>query len=535
MSINATHPSRAVARSTRAMVASPHALATAAGVDVLRRGGNAVDAAIATNAVLTVVMPSSCGIGGDAFWLISDRKRGVVAYNGSGRAPAAASAQRLRDLGESVMPLRGAHSVTVPGAVRSWEDVANAHGSRSLDELLEPAERYARAGFACTDVIANYFELNAALLQRNAEATSTFLRDGSPRAGTVVRNPALADSIAEIRRGGADAFYTGRIAEAIVATVHEGGSGLTLDDLAAHRTEQTQPIRLAWRGGELLAHPPNSVGATALEAMGMLRGDGELDAPMWNHVAVEAMKIALDDRDTYFGDPAFVDVPIDRLLSETYLRERRAEIDPARARMHHARTDRGGTVYLCVVDDEGNAVSLIESLYMNFGSGLVARGTGIVLHNRGGYFSLVADHPNELAGGKRPVHTLAPSMFLRDGMPELVFGTMGGDGQTQSHVQILHNLYERGLSVQQALDEPRWLYGRHDGIPGSAGPGHALLVESRVDPSVLGSWIERGHDVGVIGAYENLMGHASAIQVLRHEGTLAGGADPRADSAALGL
>ena len=304
--VPASHPSRAVARSTRGMVASPHAIASAAGLDVLRRGGNAVDAAIATNAVLTVVMTASCGIGGDAFWLVYDPKtRETTAYNGSGRSAASMNAGMLRAKGLASMPERGAQSVTVPGAVRSWEDVARSHGTRGLDELLVPAEAYARDGFACTDVVANYFALNERMLRADPDAFRTYLTNGTPRAGSIVRNPALADSFAAIRRGGADAFYTGRIAEAIVATLNDGGNPMTLDDLAAHRTETTVPARVAWNGREILTHPPNSVGAAALIAMGMLRNDGALDDPAWNHVAVEAMKMALDDRDRYFRDPAF--------------------------------------------------------------------------------------------------------------------------------------------------------------------------------------------------------------------------------------
>ena len=533
--VPASHPSRAVARSTRGMVASPHALASAAGLDVLRRGGNAVDAAIATNAVLTVAMTASCGIGGDAFWLVYEPRTGeTTAYNGSGRSPAAASAGALKAKGFASMPERGPHSVTVPGAVRSWEDVARAHGTRGLDELLAPAETYARDGFACTDVVANYFTLNERMLRADPDALRTYFTNGTPRAGSIVRNPALADSFAAIRRGGADAFYTGRIAEAIVATLNDGGSPMTLDDLAAHRTEKTLPSRIAWNGREIITHPPNSVGAAALIAMGMLRGDGDLDDLEWNHIAVEAMKMALDDRDRYFRDPAFGSVPLERLLSDSYLAERRASIDPERARPHVPERDRGGTIYLCVVDEDGRAVSLVESLYMNFGSGVMARDTGIVLHNRGGYFSLDDAHPNVLEGAKRPTSTLCCSMVMRGGVPELVFGSMGGDGQTQTHVQLLHNLYERGRNVQQALDEPRWVYGRRD-ASGHDDPLHTLFVESRMDRAIVTSLEAKGHRVGTLGPYENAMGHSNAIQILADSGTLAGAGDPRADSAALGL
>ncbi len=531
-------PSRAVARSTRAMVASPHALATAAGVDVLRRGGNAVDAAIAANAVLTVVYPASCGIGGDAFWIVHDpdATRGgprTVAYNASGRTPRGAS---LDTLPHGVLPERGALSVTVPGAVRSWEDVGRAHGTRGLDELLAPAERYARDGFAITDVVANYAKLNEALLRRDAEATRIFLHRGVPRAGDVQRNPDLAGTIGAIRTRGADALYTGEIAQRIVRTLQRGGSRMTVEDLAAHRTEETTPLRIAWNGGELVAHPPNSQGALLLMAAGALAGDRGADEPFWHHLGVETMKRAIAIRDATFRDPAFGPTGVEARLAPAAMAELRASIDPDRASPHEHAPDRGGTIFLCVVDENGMAVSLIESLYMNYGSGLIAEGTGIVLQNRGAYFSTQPGDPNVYEGGKRPVHTLSPPMFLRDGAPALVFGTMGGDGQPQIQLQFLHQLMDRGLDVQQALDVPRWIYGRHQLTERpELRTGEMVLVESRMPESIVDGLRRRGHAVEPLGAYENAMGHAHAIAIDRERGTLAGGADPRADSLALGL
>lgn len=526
-------PSRAVARSTRAMVATPHGLATAAGLDVLRRGGNAVDAAIAANAVLTVVYPASCGIGGDAFWLVHDpRAARTAAYNGSGRTPRAASLDRLPG---GMLPQRGALTVTVPGAVRSWEDVGRAHGRRGLDELLAPAETYARDGFAVTDVVANYVAINAALLREDAEATRLFL-DVPAAAGDVLRNPELGETLAAIRRGGADAFYGGRIGEAIVARLRSGGSAMTLDDLAAHRTETTAPLRVAWHDGELLAHPPNSQGACLLLGAGMLAGDGGVPETLWNHLAIEAMKRAVAIRDATFRDPAFGPTGIEERLAPEALRALRATIDPDRASTRAYVPDRGGTIYLCVVDEDGMAVSLIESLYMNFGSGVVVPGTGIVLQNRGAYFSTDPRHVNVYEGGKRPMHTLAPPMLLRDGKPSLVFGTMGGDGQPQVQLQLLHHVVESGLDVQRALDLPRWVLG---GYTPSERPDHAptesVLVESRFEPELIAALERRGHRVDALGPYENVMGHAHAIAIDHERGTLSGGADPRADSVALGL
>ena len=531
------HPSRAVARSARGMVATPHPQATLAGLDVLRRGGNAVDAAIAANAVLTVVYSASCGIGGDAFWLVYDpRAKAVAAYNGTGRTPRGASLERLRGSHGPVLPLRGALTVTVPGAVRSWEDVGGEYGTRGLDELLEPAENFARDGYVVTDVVADYFALNVDLIENDREAERIFFTHGVPRPGELLRNPDLAQTLSAIRRGGADAFYTGRIAERIIRTLNARGNLMTLDDLATHRTERTQPLRIPWNGRELLAHPPNSQGATMLFAMGVLENDRNAAELEWNHLAIEAMKCALDERNATFADPAFHDCGFGAKLTARHLADVRASIDPRRARVTAGADDHGDTIYLCVVDEHGGAVSLIESLYMNFGSGIVAEGTGILLHNRGAYFSLVADHPNVYAGAKRPLHTLSPPMVLRDGEPELVFGTMGGDGQPQIQVQLLHHIYDRGFNVQQALDMPRWIYGRHTiaNRPDIAA-ADSLIVESRMDPQLIAGLRALGHVVHELGPYRNEMGHAHAIAIDRERGTLAGGGDPRADSLALGF
>ncbi len=496
------------------MVVSPHGLATAAGVDVLRRGGNAVDAAIAANAVLAVVYPTSCGVGGDAFWIVHDPKaRHTVSYNGSGRTPRAASLDRLPG---GVLPQRGALSVTVPGAVRSWEDVALLHGTRDLDELLAPAERYARDGSAVTDVVADYARLNEPMLRGDRDTARIFLSGGLPRPGDVLRNPELADTLAAIRRDGADAFYGGAIAERIVQTLRRGGSAMTLEDLASHRTEPTTPLCIPWRGGELLAHPPNSQATLLLLGAGALERDADAPEPLWHHLGVEAMKRAVAIRDATFRDPAFGTSGIEERLAPAALAALRATIDPERASPRERLPDRGGTISLCIVDENGMAVSLIESLYMNYGSGIVAEGTGIVLQNRGAYFSTRPGHPNAYEGGKRPVHTLSPVMFLRDGAPEIVFGTMGGDGQPQILLQLLHHLVERGLDVQRALDRPRWIYGRHQLTerPDLA-TGEMVLVESRMPGEIVDGLRARGHQIEALGPFENAMGHAHAIVVDR--------------------
>ena len=527
-------PSRGVARSTRAIVASPNALASSVGLDVLRRGGNAVDAAIATNAVLTATYVPSCGIGGDSFWVVYEpRTREVLSYNGSGRAPAAANARSLRERGWKKLPDRAPECITVPGAVRSWEDLAARHGTRGLDELLEPAEHFARDGFACTDVVANYFKINAEWLRTRAEATRVFGLDrGLPQPGDVIRNPELAQTFADIRTGGADEFYGGRFGRAWVATLGGLGIAAGLDDLTAHRTERTVPVRSAWHGRELISHPPNSQGATTNMMMNILAGDGTCDEPLWNHLAIESVKLAYRERDRFFCDPHVHDVPLAEFLSPGWAQTARRAIDEDRAWIPaKSAVDRGDTIYLCVVDGEGRCVSLIQSLYMNFGSGYMAEGTGVFLHNRGAHFSLEPGHPNEFMGGKRPLHTLSPGMVLENGEPVLVYGSMGGDGQPQTQIQILHNYFERGMNVQQSLDAPRWTYGRSTDEALST----TVHVESRMAQNVRAALVAKGHPVAIMGPYENQMGHSNAIAIDRERGTLAGGADPRADSAALGL
>ncbi|MGH7662433.1 MAG: gamma-glutamyltransferase family protein [Vulcanimicrobiaceae bacterium] len=530
------HPTRAVARSIKGMIASPHALASAEGARILREGGNAVDAAIAANGVLSVVYPHANGLGGDAFWMIYEpRTGGVVCYNGSGRAPKDLDAAQLRARGKREMPARGALPVTVPGAVRAWEDVAAKHGTRGLDALLAAAESYARDGYVVTEVVAYYLALNETVLAKCQDAAALFLRGGLPTAGTVLRNPGLARAIAELRAGGAEAFYGGAAGRAIVARLNAGGSPMTLDDLRAHRTQVTKPWRLPWAGGEMLAHPPNSHGSCAQIVLGALEGDRTSDEGLWMHLAIEAFKHAFYIRDTRFGDPDFVKLDEREFLSPPALRAIRATIEPDRVTAEFRQPDAGDTVAIVVADDEGLVVSLIQSLYMNFGSAIVAGESGIVLQNRGAYFNLIEGHPNELRGGHRPVHTLSPGMYVRDGKPVLTHGSMGGDGQPQIHVQLLRAVVERGLDVQSAIDAPRWIAGRPH-VPGREDVmTDTVVVESRMPDEVVDGLTRRGHKVELLGEFDHTMGHAQAIFIDRERGTFSGGSDPRADSLALGV
>ena len=527
---------RAVARSTRGMVASPHALATAEGVRVLRDGGNAVDAAIATNGVLAAVYPQANGLGGDAFWMVYEPRTGdVVCYNGSGRAPQALQAAFLRERGYAEVPPRSAFAVTVPGAVRAWEDVAKAHGTRGLDSLLEAGHRYARDGYVVTEVVAYYLALNEQILAQCPYASAMFLRNGLPEAGDVLVNAGLAKTMTDVRTGGADAFYGGSAGRAIVERLKAAGSPIELEDLVAHRTQITQPWRLPWADGEVLSHPPNSHGSCAQIVFGALERDRGADEGLWAHLAIEAFKHAFWIRDTRFGDPDFVTLPQADVLGAAALREIRRRIDPQRVTAQFRRPGSGDTIALVTADEEGRAVCLIQSLYMNFGSGIVAGESGVVLQNRGAYFNLIEGHPNELRGGRRPVHTLSPAMYVRDGKPELVYGTMGGDGQPQIHVQLLHGIYDRGLDVQTAIDAPRWIAGRPH-VPGREDAmTDTVVLESRMTEEVVSALERRGHRTELLGAYDHTMGHAQAIRIDRERGTFSGGSDSRADSLALGF
>jgi gamma-glutamyltranspeptidase/glutathione hydrolase len=512
------------------MIASPHVAASLAGHAVLARGGTAVDAAIAANAVLCVVYPASCGLGGDLFALVYEpRDRSLRAYNGSGRAPLGLNASALRERGMHAVPTRGPLSVSVPGAVRAWEDLARAHGRFGLDTLLDAAHGHAADGFVITDVVATLAARNAELLAA-PEAAGLFFSGRPVRSGEVVRSPALAETIQAIRDGGAEAFYAGPTAERIVRTLQALGSPMTLADLGAHRTEEMTPLRLEWHGYEACAHPPNSQAVLAPMVLAMLRDDGAAGALDWTHTAIEAFKHGFDVRDSRFGEPSTM-APIDDVLDPAVLARARAAIDPLRARDRTVAAPGGGTIAVVAVDGEGRAISLIESIFMNFGSGIVAEDTGVFLHNRGAYFTLEAGHPNELRGGHRPLHTLSPGMLLRDGRPELVYGTMGGDGQPQTQVQIMHNYLEGGLSLQSAIDAPRFVYGRDS----ESSYADSVRVESRMDPGVVEGLRERGHHIEVVEPYEHALGHAHAIAIDYAAGTLAGASDPRADSAALPL
>ncbi len=522
---------------TDGMVASPHYLASMAGVQVLRSGGNALDAAIATNAVLTVVYPHMCAIGGDAFMLIWDPKEErLVGLNGAGRSASRASIEALRRMGLTVMPERGAHAVTVPGAIHAWQTAHSRFGSRSFGSLFESAIHYASSGFPVSASVSASIAANQPLLERQAAAAKQFLPNGvAPRPGTVLRFPDLADSYRQIAEHGVDAFYGGPLGEAIAATVQVDGGLLSAEDVARHQSRWVDPLSTNYRGHDLFELPPPTQGVVSLQLANVAEGYdianlGRNSAEQI-HRLVEAKKLAFTDRDRYVTDPEFSDIPVKRLISKEHAAAQRARIDAHRAVVDEPdRPGLGDTIYLCVVDRDGLCVSLIQSIFNSFGSGLVAGGTGIVLHNRGASFTLEPGAANRLEPNKQPMHTLIPAMLMQDGSPEVVLGTMGAHGQAQTHIQLLCNLVDFELEPQAAIESPRWVSGR--GVAGD--PPHVLYLEEPIGTEVLERLRSMGHEARLTQPFSSLMGHAHMIRIDRERGILMGASDPRSDGAALG-
>lgn len=540
-----------LARGSRGAVVAPHHLATAAGLGILRAGGNAVDAAIATNAVLAVVFGEACGLGGDAFWLIWDEATGAeVALNGSGRAPAAADAATLRASGLASLPNRGPLTITVPGAVRSWGDAHARHGRLPWADLLAPAVELAGGGFPADEHFARAVEGAAVVFEHDLGPGSrgwstTYRPHGRAwRPGERVRLPALAATIERLATHGADDFYAGDLGARQAAGLAAAGCAITVADLAGHASTWGEPLALDYRGATATTHPPNSCGVVALEILNVLRA---LEAPppsmfaprdggatagadlRWVHLGIEAAKRALVDRDTYLSDPAFMEVPVARLLDPAYGEEWARAIGPSRASVPPASRAPvgGGTIWLGVVDGAGNAVSLVESNYAGFGSGVVDPATGIAYQNRGTYFSLDPDHPNVLAPGKRTLHTLLPGMLFRDGRPWVVHGSMGGDAQPAIFAQVVSALVDGGVDVATAVAAPRWF----PGPPAHFAPPDVVEVEPRFRPGLLDELAAMGHRLHVRAPFDGGLGHAHAIELVdggpAAGGTLVAATDPR--------
>ncbi len=529
------------ARATRGLVVTPHAFASEAGLAVLKRGGNAVDAAIAAATTVAVVYPHMNGVGGDSFWLIYDgRRHALRALNAAGRSAAAADLDTYRARFGSAIPVRGgAAALTVPGAVSGWW-AAHVLSRDVLDSpidwhtLLEDAIAHARDGFPSSPgqrrETADAADLFGGAAPAEWPAPFWRIYDPALLARERFVQADLATTLEEIARGGAEAFYRGPLAKRIALGAAAAGSPLTGDDLARHQAEWVDPLRVPYRGGEAVSCPPPTQGFAALAILSLLEGFdisalGEAD---YVHLVVEATKLAFEDRDRYLADPTFSAVPVERCLDPARLAERRRRISRRAAMPAAGAPAKGDTIAIVTADAHGNTVCLIQSLYWEFGSGVIAGDTGVLLQNRGAFFSLDPAHVNRLAPRKQTAHTLIPSMYLVDGRPRLVYGTMGGEGQPQTQAALVTRIVDRGLGPQAAVEAPRWLFGRTWGEA-----TQSLRLEARFGDEVSQSLRERGHDVSVVEDWSDLMGHAQVIRV--DPDGLSGGSDPRADGAASGV
>jgi gamma-glutamyltranspeptidase / glutathione hydrolase len=536
------HQTRSVVMARHGAIATSQPLATAAGLRVLESGGNAVDAAVTAAAVLSVVEPTMNGIGGDLFAMVYEPKdKTIHGLNASGRAGAHATMEEFQKRGVKRIPVRGPLSITVPGVVDGWNELLKKYGTITLAHALQPAIGYARDGFAVSPIIAGQWKEVESVLARDPEAAATFLPNGkAPAPGDVFKNPRLAGSLEKIAAGGRDAFYKGEIAKAIADDMQRRGGLITLADLEAHHSDWIDPISTSYRGYNVFELPPNTQGVTALEILNIMEGY-DLKALGHNtaaylHRFVEAKRIAFADRDAWIGDASTTPAAaVERMLSKEYANERRGEIPAGRSAESYkplslsgAATPgddphpvgNGDTVYLTAADDQGNAVSLIESLFETFGSGIVAGETGITLQDRGTLFSLTPGHPDQIAPGKRPFHTLVPAMVTKDGSLWLTFGVMGGDMQAQAHAQVLANLIDFGMNIQEAGEAPRF---RHTAT--------GLALESGIDQKARDSLTAMGYHIiemrDAFGGFQGIM-----IDPKTH--VLMAGSDPRKDGMAAG-
>jgi len=526
----------------KGMVATSHPLATQIGVDILQRGGSAVDAAIAANAALGFLEPTGCGIGGDLFAIVWDaRTKKLYGLNGSGRSPRALTRQMLLDKGLSSIPAYGPLPVSVPGTVDAWFALHGRFGKLPLADLLDPAIRYAEEGAPLPPLIAWY--LGRALKQFHSAGypniRETYFPDGRiPAEGDVFRNPLLASTYKKIAQGGRDAFYRGEMAQAIAGFVRSQGGYLSEEDLASHRSEWVEPVSVPYRGYDVWELPPNGQGIAALQMLRILEGYDFDTIPFGSdlhlHLVVEAKKLAFEDRARYYADMDFARVPVDSLLSGEYAASRRALIDPDKAGSYlPGLAGAPETIYLTTADAEGNMVSLIQSNFRGMGSGMVPPGLGFMLQDRGELFTLEEGRANTYEPGKRPFHTIIPAFVTKDGLPVMSFGVMGGDFQPQGHVQILMNILDFGMDIQEAGDAPRW---QHSG--GSDPSGPMVRAKGKVQLESGFSWeavrglLRRGHEVGWdLGSY----GGYQAIWYDRARGIYLGASESRKDGQASGF
>ncbi len=524
---------RSVVMTRYGIVAAESPLAAQAGARILEQGGSAVDAAVATNAVMGVVAPMMDGIGGDLFAIVYDAKTGkLYGLNASGWAPATLSIDFLKSKGITTMPQHGIQSVTVPGAVDGWSKLLERFGHKKLSEDIAPAIHYAEDGFPVPEQVAAAWALSEQSVSADANAAKTFLPGGrAPRAGELFRNPDVARSLQAIASGGRDAFYKGEIAQRIVAYSQRVGGTISAADLAEYSSEWVEPVSTTYHGWIVYELPPNGQGIAALEMLNMMEqfplakfGHNSADAL---HAMIEAKKLAYADLLRYMADPRFARVPVAGLISKDYARQRAQLIDMAKANCDVApgKPPAGSeTTYLSAVDRDGNMISLIQSNYDHFGSGLVADGTGFALQNRGGLFSLDSSSPNALAGRKRPLHTIIPAFMTKDDV-KIAFGIMGGFNQSQAHAQFVSNVVDFGLNTQAALESPRFTKVTFAGCD--------VQMEARIPEAVRAALESRGHQITVRGDFSSNMGGGQAVMRNFSTGVNFGGSDPRKDGAAI--
>jgi gamma-glutamyltranspeptidase len=524
---------RPVALGRGGMVVSAHPLATLAGVEVLKDGGSAADAAVAVNAVLAVTQPYCCGVGGDLFCLYYEAATGRVHFlNGAGRAGSRASLEAARARGWSAVPVLGPATVSVPGCVRAWAMLLERFGTRPLAALLGPAIHYAEQGFPTTHLVSQAIEEMLAI-NPDPEWRRIFAPEGRvPALGDLLVQADLARTLRDLAAEGPGLFATGRVAGAIADRLAAEGF-LTADDLARHTGAWGEPLSIPYRDVTVFETPPPTQGLAALLALNIVEGvplgQRRVHSAEHLHLLIEAAKLAYADRDRWIADPEHARVPVAALLDKAYAARRRTAVDPRKAQQHPFGDPEGDTTGFVVADGQGNLVSVIQSLFNSFGSGVVSPGTGVVLHNRGRHFSLDAAHPSVLAPGKQPFHTLIAAIATRDGRPLLGFATMGGNGQAMFHLQVLTNVLDHGMDIQEAIERPRFLIGAF--LPDEA--ADTIHVEGRVGRAVIAALARKGHTVRAAPEFFHKCGHAHGIVV--RDGTLMGGADPRGDGAALGF
>lgn len=500
-----------------AMAATSQPLATQVALEVMKRGGNAVDAAIAANAMLGLVEPTGCGIGGDLFAIVWDAKsKQLYGLNASGRSPQSLTLDYFQENGHDKIPSFGALPVSVPGAVDGWFMLHERFGSIPMSAVLSPAITYARNGFPVSEVIAYYFEMNKARIGHYPGFADVFMPNGDvPKKGEIFSNPNLAATYEKIATGGRDAFYKGDIARTIAAYIKEQGGFLSYDDLAAHTSNWIEPVSANYRGYDVWELPPNGQGIAALQILNVLEqydieGMG-FDSAEYIHTFVEAKKLAFEDRAKFYADPDFIETPVDWLISKEYAEQRRALIDSKKAaKRYDAGQYEGDTIYLTVADQQGNMVSLIQSNYRGMGSGMTPTDLGFVLQNRGESFNLQEGHANVYAPNKRPFHTIIPAFVTRNSKPYMSFGVMGGGTQPQMHAQIIVNMIDFGMNLQEAGDAPRILHsGSSEPTGGIMRDGGYVSLESGFSHKARRELIEKGHvltdALGSFGGYQAIL------------------------------